>query len=95
MIVADVFIIKNRGPVVTMAIEAEVPASGIVLRRTSDGKVWPIRGVERFCIYLERPTLGVGERVGILLPDDADVVPGDVVEIVPATNEETPPPREG
>ncbi len=84
MIVADIFHIKQRGPVATMAIETAVPASGIMLRRSSDGASWPIRGVERFCVYIGRPTLDVGEKVGILLPEDADVVPGDVVEIVPA-----------
>ncbi len=90
MIVADVYIIKNRGPVATLAIDTEVSASGIGLRRTSDGKTWPIRGVERFCMYLNRPALGVGEQVGLLLPRDADVRPGDVVDIVAATKDESP-----
>lgn len=82
MIVKDVFIIKKRGPVACVTVVVETPHAGASLRRTSDGTMWPIRGIERFCMYLGRPMLGAGEKVGILLPDGTDVKAGDEVEVV-------------
>ena len=85
MIVADVFHIKNRGPVVTVTIDHDAPpkAGRDALRRTSDGVTWRITGVEWPVIH---------KMIGILLPRDADVKAGDVVEIVPQT-QNSPPPR--
>jgi hypothetical protein len=90
MIVSGVWHIKQRGPVATMTVDVDVDPAGASLRRSSDGASWPIRGVERFCKFLDRPKLGEAEKVGILLPWGADVKAGDVVEVVPATNENSP-----
>lgn len=75
MIVKNVFIIKKRGPVVSVIIDPNNPpvTGRDSLRRTSDGVTWSIRGVEWPII---------NKMVGVLLPPDADVKAGDEVEVV-------------
>ena len=85
MQVADTFTIKGRGLVLTMKNDVAVHHAGASLRRVSDGATWPIRGVERFCINLDKPMIGNGESIGLLMPDGCDLTIGDEVEIVPPT----------
>jgi hypothetical protein len=82
MRILGTFTIKQRGLVVTMKNDVEVRHEGASLRRLRDGVTWTIRGVERFGKFLGRPTIGVGEGVGLLVPDGCDLAVGDEVAIV-------------
>ncbi len=91
------FTIKGRGEVVTMKIDAPVRRhrylrereagklpenpDALLLRRLSDGRTWPVVGIERFCMHLDKPLLYVGEGVGILLRDAGDLAEGDDVAL--------------
>ena len=80
----DVFVVRGRGNVFVTTVDVEVAHKGASLRRVRDGRVWPIRAVERFVKFVGQPTLGVGENVGFLMPDDCDLARGDEIEVVPA-----------
>jgi hypothetical protein len=84
MRVLDRVHIKGRGDVVALVNETEVAHEGCRLRRMRDGAEWPVRGVERFGKFLDLPTLLVGEKIGLLVPDGCDAAIGEDVEIVPA-----------
>ena len=89
MIIEDVFIIKKRGPVACVKLDAVLgPQPGDTLRRT-DGTTWRISGVEWWAMPRSPTRPGRGDSVGLLLPKDADVKAGDVVEVVPQ-NESSP-----
>lgn len=81
MKIKDVFHIKGRGKVLATTVDIEVRHKGAQLVRLRDGASWKIRGVERFANRLSRETLGVGERVGFLVPDGCDLEKGDEVAV--------------
>lgn len=87
MIVVDVFRINGRGPVATMDLDANAPLVGMSrdtsgpfdLIRERDGARWPVRGIER---HVPALPYRAGEPIGVLLANDVDVKPGDVVRLV-------------
>jgi hypothetical protein len=90
MKVDGLYTIKQHGLVVSMKNDVEVRHEGASLRRIRDGATWSIRGVERFCKFSGLPTIGVGEPVGLLMPDGCELAVGDEVEIVRELGEHAP-----
>jgi hypothetical protein len=74
MKIDGVYEIKGRGTEVTTRLDDSVVANGTVIRRTSDGAEWIVRGIDRH--PLPRPLMA-GDPVGFLLEGDAVPSVGD------------------
>jgi hypothetical protein len=82
----DVVTIKNRGTLIVVLLEAELgpqPLDTVV--RLEDGVTWTITGVEWWAMPRSPTRPGKGDRVGLLLRSPATPLPGDEIEIRPAT----------
>lgn len=78
MKIDDVFKIEGRGYVAVIVLDCPELSLGTQLRRTSDGAVWTLRGLEWFAIP-RRP--GAGDRVGLLLDGEGTLEIGDDIQV--------------
>ena len=81
MRVLDTFHMKQRGLVACVETDGPCPIVGSKLRRLHDGRVYTVRGVERFLNKIG--TVGdAGEKVGLLLTEVPSLKGGDELERV-------------